>query len=148
MLVASVAQVNVSEMLTAILPMAAAMICLHSLVIVITESRTCAARCDGSCNSTALWPHFLRIGGLFSVMIVTILLDWATPTEAAALGVGCTILMLLSTDELNGQAIVAAVARTAVDSASLLLIVAMAGVFSQVRCFLGLQGSKGIPVIS
>lgn len=136
-LVASVANVKVSDMLIAIIPMAATMICAYSLVIIATETPADTPQDIKSSGSGPLGPHIARLGGFFSVMMLSILLDLATPTEAAALGVASTTIMLRLTGELSLQSIRCALMQTAMDSASLLLIVAMAGLFSQVFVFLG-----------
>ncbi len=139
-LVASIANVNVSDVLIAIIPVSLVMTLSYALVILVTEAPVATQDHDTELEVTPIWPHVARFGGLFSVMMLGIVLGFATPTEAAALGAAATIILLSLTGELRIATLRKSLVQTAGDTASLLLIVAMAGVFSQMLVFLGITG--------
>ena len=139
-LVSSIANVNVSDFLISIVPVALAMTLLYALIILTTEEPGSKAGQDHSIELEVMpiWPIVVRFGGLFGVMMLGIVLGFATPTEAAALGVAVTVIHLSLTKELTFAGLYKSLVQTVSDSTSLLLIVAMAGVFSQMLVFLGI----------
>ncbi|MBC00150.1 MAG: hypothetical protein CML67_11490 [Rhodobacteraceae bacterium] len=142
-LVASIAQVDVGAMLIAILPLGACLALAHATVIRFTEPAI-PGKSDATPDTPPpLLPHVLRAGAIFAVMVAGIGFGIATPTEAAALGLLTTVLLLGASGELDRQAFLRAATRAATEGAGLLLVIAAAGIFSQVLVFLGIaQGVR------
>lgn len=137
-LVASIAQVDVGAMLIAILPLGLCLAVAHGAVIRLTEPVPTRAVDRSGAMAPSLWPHVARAGAIFATMMVGIVFGFATPTEAAALGVVATIALLGASGDFDRRVLARSVRRTATESAGLLLVIAAAGTFSQILVFLGI----------
>ncbi|WP_029057461.1 TRAP transporter large permease subunit [Stappia stellulata] len=142
-LVASIAQVDVAAMLIAIVPLGACLALAHAMVIRLTERPAATARKAEREAPSRLRHHILRAAVIFASMVAGIAFGIATPTEAAALGLVTTIVLLAASGELDRHVLARAATRTATEGAGLLLVIAAAGIFSQILVFLGIaQGVR------
>lgn len=75
--------------------------------------------------------------GIFFVVVGSILLGWATPTEAAALGCTTSLFAAIGYRCLSLKSLLTAVRETAIVSALILFIIVASVTFSQILAFSG-----------
>lgn len=105
-----------------------------------------AARVDeGTSYKTAVYMFMKDVFPLIAVIVATILVIMfgvATPTEAAALGALCSVILVAMYGKLTKEIVLKSTANTLYISAMLLFIMAGSAGFSQVLAFSG--ASKGL----
>lgn len=144
---ASVANISIAKLYSAVLLPSAAMIAIFLLYIFVRchvtgEGREAGARATEPSTGplrlvvTGILPTFFLIG----LVLGTVLTGFASPTEAASLGVVGALILAAINGGLTGAMLVAAMRSTVFISCMVLLIVVGGAMFSAV---FRLQGGQG-----
>lgn len=142
-LVASLAGVDVGYFLLAMLPVGVGLFVAYLVVIRVAwapESADAIGRRPPVRGRAAAKLLVRTVGPLVAVFAATVggfALGLATPTEAAALGVWASLLVVALGGEISINMLRRTLLRTACDSGALLILVAVAGTFSQLLVFTG-----------
>ncbi|WP_132979835.1 TRAP transporter large permease [Pigmentiphaga sp. D-2] len=81
--------------------------------------------------------HVTPLVSIFAVVVASMTAGWATPTESAALGALCTVLVCALYRSLSWRMLVKALTGTAAISGMILFIIIGATTFSQILAFSG-----------
>ncbi|OVZ59706.1 C4-dicarboxylate ABC transporter permease [Pigmentiphaga sp. NML080357] len=81
--------------------------------------------------------HVTPLVSIFAVVVASMTAGWATPTESAALGALCTVLVCALYGSLSWRMLVKALTGTAAISGMILFIIIGATTFSQILAFSG-----------
>lgn len=108
----------------------------------LPEDRAAAAKMSTWERVRPFLTHVLPLLSIFVVVVGVMLLGWATPTEAAAVGCAASVLAAAAYRRLSWQALAKALMETTKIAVMILFIIVASTTFSQILSFSG--ATRGI----